>query len=88
MLKIKEGYGKDNLHGEYDYILENGVMLFSQDWNGEAYIRALNIETNEWNNNTFKAVYRFQQEEINIEELEENSPEWQKATEIIGFEEW
>lgn len=71
----------------YDYELENGLLLNFSDWNGEAYIRAFDKELNQYNDTTFKAIYRFQEDKIDLDSLEENSPEWIKATEIVGFEE-
>ena len=85
MLLIKK-YGGRYDYENYDYELENGILLFSKDWNGEAYIKGFDPNSKEWNNDSFKAIYRFQEENINIEELEENSPEWNRAVEILGFE--
>lgn len=36
MLKIKEK-NTTYIGGQVDFILEDGVMLFPQDWNGEFY---------------------------------------------------
>ena len=84
MLLIKK-YGGRYDYEDYDYELENGILLFSKDWNGEAYIRGFDPNSKEWNNDSFRAVYRFQEENIDIEELEENSPEWDRAVETVGF---
>lgn len=86
MLLIKNNGGK-YVGANYDYELENGLLLFCDDWNGEAYLRALDPKTDEWNNNSFKAVYRFQEENIDISDMEENTPEWDRLTKIVGFEE-
>ncbi|MCI9063293.1 MAG: hypothetical protein HFJ17_01635 [Clostridia bacterium] len=86
MLLIKNENGKHD-HERYDYELENGLLLFSNDWNGEAYIRALDSKTNKWNNNSFKAVYRYDEEDVDISEVEENSVEWDRLVEVVGFEE-
>ena len=71
----------------YDYELESGLLLNSHDWNGEIYTRAYNPEKNEYNNNSFKPINRYEVDNIDISEIEENSTEWDKALEVLGFEE-
>ena len=39
MLEIRERNIKNELGHEIDYVLENGVELYSQDWNGEIYAK-------------------------------------------------
>ena len=68
-----------------DYELEDGTLLFEQDWNGELYGNGLKKSKN--TNCEYKPVYRYQIENIDIDNLEENSEEWNKAFEIVGFEE-
>lgn len=68
-----------------DYELEDGTLLFAQDWNGEFY-------KNGWKegkdtNYEYKPVYKFEIDNINLDDLEENSDAWNEAMEIIGFEE-
>ena len=68
-----------------DFELEDGTLLFAQDWNGELY-------RNGWRegkdtNCEYKPVYKFEIDNINLDDLEENSDDWNKAMESIGFEE-
>ena len=35
----------------------------------------------------FKPVYRFEVEDIDLDQIEENSDEWFKAVEVVDFEE-
>lgn len=67
-----------------DYELEDGTLLFDVDWNGEIYRNGLKDEKD--TNLEYKPVYRFQIDNINLDNLEENSDEWNKANEIVGFE--
>lgn len=77
MLKITGRNIKHN--GEhFDYELKNGPLLHLREWNGEDYTVGKVVYT---------PVYRFQNENIDLDALEENSLEWIKATEVIGFEE-
>lgn len=64
-----------------DYELENGVLLHQTEWNGECYTVAENgVEV------SYSPVFRFQEEGIDIDALEENSPEWDVAMQIVGFD--
>lgn len=80
MLKIKEKNVKNA-----DYELEDGTLLFEMDWNTEIYRNG--FKDGKDTNCEYKPIYRFQIENINLDSLEENSEDWYKATEIIGFEE-
>lgn len=70
-----------------DYELENGILLYSIDWNGELYGNGFNPDNKENTNCEYKPVYKYQLDNIDISEVEENSEEWYKLTEIVGFEE-
>lgn len=67
-----------------DYELEDGTLLFEQDWNGELYRNGWKDEKN--TNYEYVPVYRFQLDNIDINNIEENSDEWLEAVEIVGFE--
>lgn len=77
-------------HVEYvssyaDFELEDGTLLFETDWNGELY-------RNGWKNDKdtnfeYKPVHKFEIDNINLDNLEENSDAWNEAMEIVGFEE-
>lgn len=78
-----------NQHVKYvssfaDYELEDGTLLFDVDWNEEIYKNGLKDEKD--TNHEYKPVYRFQIDNINLDDLEENSEEYDKALEIIGFD--
>lgn len=68
-----------------DYRLENDILLFEKDWNGEVYKRGLNLKNKQIINDEFKPIYVFDVENVDISEIEENSNEWYRLTEIIGF---
>lgn len=68
-----------------DYELEDGTLLFEQDWNGEIYRNGWKNENN--TNKEYKPVYKFEIDNINLDDLEENSDAWNEAMEIVGFEE-
>lgn len=71
MLKIKNenvkwvGY-------QADYELENGILLFDTDWNGEIYTEGFDPKTEKSNGRRYSPVYK----EVDEEQFE-----------IIGFEE-
>ena len=71
MIKIKEKNVKW-VSSTADYELENGVLLFSKDWNGEIYGNGFDKENKIETNKEYKPIYK----EIAKEEFE-----------IIGFEE-
>lgn len=77
MLKIVNKNIKINNH-IFDYELENGVLLHNTDWNGEIY---------HIGNTEYKPIYNFEVNNIDIDKLVENTEQWYKATEIIGFDE-
>lgn len=76
-------------------IISNGKRFFILDgWNGEVYCKCTECLDskgfdlkNPEEEYVFKPVYKFEIENINLDEIEENSEQWCKATEIIGFEE-
>lgn len=70
-----------------DYELENGVLLYEIDWNGEIYRNGFDPINEKDTNKSYKPVYRFEIDNINLDELEENSDEWYRACEIIAFKE-
>lgn len=55
-----------------DYELENGVLLFEEDWNGELYRNGFDPKAEKDTNRYYRAIY----EEVEPDEFE-----------IIGFEE-
>lgn len=67
-----------------DFELEDGTLLFEQDWNGEIYRNGWKNEKD--TNCEYKPVYKFEIDNINLDDLEENSDEWNNANEIVGFE--
>lgn len=84
MLKIKEKNVK-YVSSYADFKLEDGTLLFEQDWNGEVYGNGFKNEKN--TNKEYRAIYKFEVDNIDISSLEENSDEWNSAMEIVGFEE-
>ena len=66
---------------QFDYQLENGDLLHDSEWNGERYIIEKDGKEIE-----YKPVYRFQLEGIDLDTLEDDSDEWQDATQIVGCE--
>lgn len=86
MIKVKNVNVKFN-STVFDYELENGLLLHNNDWNTEVYSEALNSLTGEILKNEYKPIYRYEEENIDISVLEENSDEWHRALEVLGFEE-
>lgn len=84
MLLIK----KSIVNREIDYELENGIQLFAEDWNGEIYGNGWNSSEEKNTGCEYRPVYRFQLEEKNLDDVEENSDEWDRLNEIVGFEEF
>lgn len=82
MLLIKE----KNVNNSIDYVLEDGTELYKMDWNGEIYGNG--FKNGKDTNCTYKPVYRFQAENLDLETIEENSEKWNEATEILGFEQF
>jgi len=64
----------------FDYELEDGTLLHDSEWNGEKYITGRGQTETE-----YRPVYRFEAEKTDINALVENSEEWDRAVEIIGF---
>ena len=67
---------------------EKLVALYG--WNGETWLKCWEC-LDKWtpaSEKTFEVrpVHRFEVEEIDLETLEENSPEWDCAVEIVDFE--
>lgn len=86
MLLIKEAPKKwGNSYADYE--LENGILLFDEDWNGEIYGNGYDPKNECETNTEYIPIYRFELDNINTDDLKENSDEWNKALEIIGFEE-
>lgn len=75
----------DHVSSKADYELEDGTLLFEEDWNGEIYRNGWKNEKD--TNKEYKPVYRFQVDNIDLNNLEENSDEWLYESEILGFEE-
>lgn len=84
MLLIKSE-NVDYISSKADYELEDGTLLFEEDWNGELYRNGLKNEKD--TNKEYKPVYRFQLDNVDLNNLEENSDEWNYESEIVGFEE-
>lgn len=62
-----------NLNREFGYdtaVIEDGSEIVLTGWNGES-----------WNEG--RPVYRFEIDGIDLSTLEENSPEWDRAVEIV-----
>lgn len=57
------------------------MLLHENEWNGENYsVKQDSVE------NVYTPIYRFNEKNIDLEAIEENSDEWDYAVEIIGFE--
>lgn len=84
MLLIK-GENVKYVSSTADYELEDGTLLFEEDWNGEIYRNGWKNERD--TNKEYKPVYRFQLDNVDLNNLEENSDEWNYESEIVGFEE-
>lgn len=79
---------KRNVSREIDYELENGIQLFAEDWNTEVYGNGWNPVEGKNTGYEYRPVYRFDIEHKSLDEVEENSDEWDRLSEIVGFEEF
>lgn len=70
-----------------DYELENGVLLYEEDWNTEVYTNGYDPENEKETNKCYKPIHKFEIDNINLDDLEENSDAWNNACEIVGFKE-
>ena len=74
------------------YELNDGRRVAMNDWNGEEYSDCWetcgeNDMKVKKDGLVFKPVYRFEVEDIDLDQIEENSDEWFKAVEVVDFEE-
>lgn len=73
-----------------DLVEVDGKVYALHGWNGEEYrdcwecLGENHMDAGE--NYCLRPIHRFEVEEIDLEELEENSPEWDRAVEIIDYE--
>lgn len=67
-----------------DIIYIDGVKWFCTKWNGEFWYDCWNTKNNiSW---CIKPVYRWEQEEVtSLEDIEENSPEWERLCEVVDY---
>ena len=96
-MKTYEEIGNLYGHASVDIIKMNGKYYCLSEWDGEQYITCWEVEEPIYNGYGYNAtaidgkeyrfvpVYRWQEENIDLDELEENGEEWQKATEIVNF---
>ena len=68
MLLIKSE-NVDYISSKADYELEDGTLLFEEDWNGEIYRNGWKDEKD--TNKEYKPVYRFQLDNVDLNNLEE-----------------
>lgn len=72
--------------------MEDGRHIALDGWNGEQYTDCWQVGgENDMDivkdGMTFKPVYRFQAEELDLDSIEEDSDEWDRAMEVVDFEE-
>lgn len=67
----------------YDYELEDGTLIHIDSWNGECY----SARDNAGQEVTYTPVYRYEVEGAELTE-DENSEEWDRQLEVVGFEEF
>lgn len=77
-------------NGEIDMVEIDERLFALYGWNGETWLRCWEC-LDKWtatSEKTFeiRPIHRFEVEEIGLETLEENSPEWDYAVEIVDFE--
>lgn len=70
------------------YEMADGRKIAVTDWNGETWGECWEVFPGGSTGNSFcgMPVYRFEAENINLDGLEENSPEWCRAVEIVGID--
>ena len=59
MLKIvnKNQFYHYNMN-KVEYALENGILLFEEDWNGEGYRKGFDVKTEKVVKNCYKPIYK------------------------------
>lgn len=84
-------------HSSVDIIKMNDKYYCLSEWNGEQYNTCWEIENPTYNGYGYNAVaidgkeyrfvpvYRWQADNINLDELEEYGEEWDKAIEVVDF---
>lgn len=68
-----------------DFLLENNMLLFSENWNGKLYSEALNLNDEKIVKSEFIPIYKYQFYNIKLEEIEENSTLYDDLTTIVAF---
>lgn len=69
----------------------DGEIYALYGWNGEEYVSCwkcideYNADQNDDSEYCIRPIYKFQEENIDLDTLEENSDEWYDATEIVDF---
>lgn len=89
MKKIGNWWAKKSIE---IYKLDDGRCVAMNDWNGEVYGDCWEVCGEQdmdvkQDGLVFKPVHRFEVENINLDQIEENSAEWERALEIINFKE-
>ena len=81
-------YGYWN-NGTLPMVEVDGEIFVLAGWNGEKYTDCwkckdqwTEIDDGEY---SLRPVYRFEDEEIDLDSVEENSEEWYKLTEIVDY---
>lgn len=69
------------------YELDDGRQIAVSNWNGEIWGECWEVFPDGSTGERFEArpVYRYQKEDIDLTTLDENSPEWDHATEIVDI---
>lgn len=87
MKKIGEWWAQKSIE---IYELNDGRRVAMDGWNGEVYGDCWEVG-GEYDTKVkkdglvFKPVHRFEVENIDLDEIEENSDEWENALEIVDF---
>lgn len=71
-----------------DYELENGILLYEEDWNGEIYRTGYDEKKEKDSQYSYRPIFKYEIENLDICEIEENTDEWYDAMTVIGFEEF
>lgn len=87
MKKIGNWWAKKSIE---IYELDDGRRVAMDGWNGEVYGDCWEVGGEQdmdvkQDGLVFKPVHRFEVENIDLDEIEENSDEWENALEIVDF---
>lgn len=97
-MKKYKHIGSIDGEGCSEIIKKDNTYFALTDWNGEKWLNCFEIEEPFFNGYgynviavndeelTFIPIYRYQNENIDLDELEEDGEEWDEAVEVVDYD--